>query len=99
MRGGKRDGAGRKSGSRNKRTQATVEAAQAAGMLPHEFLCAIAQGQIIDGMTPTFEQRMDAAKAAAPYYAPKLANIEASGPDGGPMVLEIVRFGQDQDTE
>jgi hypothetical protein len=76
MRGGARDGAGRKAGARNKRTAAAIEAAQANGQLPHEFLCAISQGKEIDGHVPTFAERLEAAKAAAPFYAPKLANID-----------------------
>jgi hypothetical protein len=48
-------------------------------MLPHEFLCAVAQGRVIDDHTPTFEERLDAAKAAAPYYAPKLQSTAHSG--------------------
>jgi hypothetical protein len=55
-----------------------IDAAKAVGQLPHEFLAAIARGETIDGHEPTFEERMDAAKHAAPYYAPKLANIEAT---------------------
>lgn len=78
MRGGSRPGAGRKAGARNKRTAETVAKAQAAGMLPHEFLAAVQRGEEIDGHKPTFEERLDAAKAAAPYFAPKLSNIEAN---------------------
>jgi hypothetical protein len=76
MRGGARDGAGRKAGARNKRTAAGIETARANGQLPHEFLCAISQGKEIDGHIPTFAERLEAAKAAAPFYAPKLANID-----------------------
>jgi hypothetical protein len=76
MRGGARDGAGRKAGARNKRTTTVIETARANGQLPHEFLCAISQGKEIDGHIPTFAERLEAAKAAAPFYAPKLANID-----------------------
>lgn len=34
----------------------------------------------------------DAARDAAPYVHPKLAAVEHTGPEGGPLVLEIVRF-------
>jgi hypothetical protein len=72
-------------------------AAMASGILPHEFLLAVARGerikqlvpvgtQTIDGveeqlfaerwLVPDFEKRMDAAKAAAPYYAPKISTVE-----------------------
>jgi hypothetical protein len=59
-----------------------VEKAIAVGMLPHEFLCAVSRGETIDGHEPSFDERLDAAKAAAPYYAPKLANVEHSGSVG-----------------
>jgi hypothetical protein len=56
------------------------------GELPHEFLLRVTRGDaIMHGMDekgepifvrPTFEQRIDAAKYAAPFYAPKLAQVE-----------------------
>lgn len=50
------------------------------GDLPHEFLLRIVRGEKIrhDGelITPDMEMRVDAAKAAAPYFAPKLSNVE-----------------------
>jgi hypothetical protein len=67
---------GRQRGTPNRKTAETIAAAQAHGQLPHEFLCAVAQGREIDGHIPTFEQRLDAAKAAAPFYAPKLSNVD-----------------------
>lgn len=88
-RGGSRPGAGRKAGSTNKRSQEVVERAKAAGMLPHEFLCAVSQGQEIDGYTPTFAERLAAARDAAPHYAPKLATVAHTGKDGGPMQHEV----------
>jgi hypothetical protein len=77
MRGGKRPGAGRKAGARNKRTAEMVAEAAANGMLPHDFLCAVSQGMIVDGHVPTFTERMTAANAAAPFFAPKLSSVDA----------------------
>lgn len=79
--------AGRKKGVPNIKTRERIEAAAALGLLPHEFLLAVAQARVedIDGEIPTLDQRIDAAKAAAPFYAPKLSNIEVSGKDGGPL--------------
>lgn len=88
MRGGARPGAGRKRGSRNKRSAETVARAKAAGMLPHEFLCTVSQGRAIDGHAPSFSERLDAAKAAAPFYAPKLTAIEAQV--SGEVVQRVV---------
>lgn len=80
---------GRPKNARNKRTAETVAKAAQLGMLPHEFLCAVAQGRKIGDHVPTFAERMVAARDAAPYYAPKLAATEVSGPDGGPIQHRI----------
>lgn len=76
MKGGARPGAGRPKGSANKMTRLAREQAAEAGMLPHEFLAAVARGEPVDGYVPTFEDRLDAAKAAAPFYAPRLASTQ-----------------------
>ena len=76
--GGARAGAGRPKGRTTKATEAAIEAAAATGLLPHEFLLAVARGETIDGHTPTFAERMDAAKAAAPYYAPRLQSADVA---------------------
>jgi hypothetical protein len=99
QRGGKRPGAGRKPGTTNKFSTEAAKAAQATGILPHEWLLNVMRGaQKIkdvyakDGAIveierlPSFEEQLDAAKAAAPFYAPKLAAkavIEA--PEGNPI--------------
>ena len=59
--------------------QAREEAAK-RGELPHEFLLRVARGDEIDGHSPTFAERIDAAKAAAQYFAPRLtsAHVEAA---------------------
>lgn len=85
MRGGKRPGAGRKPTSVNRMSKAAREKAAETGILPHEFLLAVSQGHDIDGHRPSFVERLDAAKAAAPYYAPKLSSVESTGKDGGPI--------------
>lgn len=86
--GGKRQGAGRKPGSLNKASRAVRAKAAEEGQLPHELLLDWARGTAkvkdfvkVDGEVveierfPTFEERIDAAKAAAPFYAPKLAAV------------------------
>lgn len=78
-RGGARPGAGRKKGQRNKRTVETIKRAAVGGLLPHEFLAAVAQGREFDGHKPSFQERMKAAADAAPYYAPRLQNTAHSG--------------------
>ena len=77
---------GRKKGTPNKLSRATVVKARKTGELPHEFLLRVMRGRdtfksvvvLPNGDTkdvtryPTLPERLDAARAAAPYYAPKL---------------------------
>lgn len=67
---------GRPKGSRNQRTKKILNRAETTGLLPGEILLAVARGEDILGRPPTFEERVDAAKAAAPYYQPKLQSVE-----------------------
>jgi len=55
-------------------------------MLPHELLLAISRGQVINGHRPTFQERLHAAKAAAPFYAPKLQSTTMKGSEDEPVV-------------
>ncbi|HJX17774.1 MAG TPA: hypothetical protein VJ437_06210 [Acidiferrobacterales bacterium] len=59
-------------------SQVAREKAARTGELPHEFLLQVMRGHKITGHKPTFSERMDAAKAAAPYYAPRLAAVAAN---------------------
>ena len=79
--GGVRPGAGRPKGAISKMSAASRQAAAATGELPHEFLLRVMRGEPIEDHTPTFEERLDAAKAAAPFYAPRLATqqVKLSG--------------------
>ena len=76
--GGKRPGAGRPAGAVTRKTREIADWAAESGMLPHELLLAVVRGEMVGGVTPTFEQRLDAAKAAAPYFAPKLAAVDVT---------------------
>lgn len=75
-RGGARKGAGRKLGSKNCWSREAIARARSTGELPHEFLLRVSRGEEIDGVSPSFDARMGAAIAAAPYFAPKLAQVE-----------------------
>ena len=90
MQGGRREGAGRKRGAVNRMTMAARANAAQTGELPHEFLLRVARGETIDGARPTLERRIDAAKAAAPYYAARLTTTTLQGPGGGPMRLDTI---------
>lgn len=74
--GGKRKGAGRPPGSATRRTREVADRAASSGELPHEFLLRVVRGEAIDGTVPSFADRLEAAKAAAPYFAPKLAAVD-----------------------
>lgn len=85
-----------------------VEHARATGMLPHEWLLAVMRGEQINHFAyeaetqeiievivlPTFADRMEAAKSAAPYFANKL-QPEKQAPGGfadpakQPGVMEV----------
>ena len=78
--GGKRTGAGRKKGSITRMSMEAREHAKHTGELPHEFLLRIVRGEKIGSHRPTFKERVDAAKAAAPYFQPRIAAQEVSFP-------------------
>lgn len=82
-RGGKRPGAGRKAGAPNKATAARQKAVTESGLTPLDYMLSIMRDEQM-----TTESRFEAAKAAAPYVHPKLANVEHSGPNGGPIQTE-----------
>lgn len=79
-RGGKRPGAGRKQGAVTKRTQEATAAILASGLTPLDYMLSIMRDE-----TKLPDIRFEAAKAAAPYVHPKLAAIEHTGKDGGPI--------------
>lgn len=81
---------GRPEGSTNRYTREAIEKARQTGLLPHEILLSMARGEpqveydvdpisgrTVERLVPLdIEQRKDAAKAAAPYYAPKISTVE-----------------------
>jgi len=75
---------GRPIGSRNKRTRTLIEAAQAGGQLPLDYMLAVMR----DPKAPA-KRRDEMAKAAAPYLHSKLASIEHSGSQDKPLVTGI----------
>lgn len=72
--GGKRDGAGRKPGTPNRRTAEKAAEIEASGLTPLDYLLSIMRDDNLDR-----DARVDAAKAAAPYVHAKLAAVEHSG--------------------
>lgn len=70
--GGARPNAGRKPGALNKATAAAREKAEAEGIMPLDFMLKIMRDE-----DATRAERMDMAKAAAPYVHARLSSIEA----------------------
>ena len=85
--GGARKGAGRKPGAATRMNEEARKRAAEGGLMPLDYMLSILRDENV-----AREERMDAAKAAAPYVHAKLASVEHKGDGGGPMVLEIVRF-------
>ena len=96
--GGKRPGSGRK-----KKAQAVSSLPD--GLQPIDFFIGTMRGLLyrddkwIDPATNeeetiSEEDRMTAAKAAAPYMYPKLANVDANVDIEG-LTIEIVKYGKD----
>lgn len=81
-RGGKRDGAGRKPGQPNKKTQEQIEAVKAEGITPLDYMLRILRDE---EQEPSV--RLDAANKAAPYVHAKLSSIELGGKEDGPAVV------------
>lgn len=51
------------------------------GELPHMILLRLARGETVNGVKPTKEEQIDCAKAAAPYFAPKLQSVQLTDRD------------------
>lgn len=79
-RGGARPGAGRRRGTPNKATIARQAEVAAGGETPLAYMLRVMR----DGKTKS-ARRDEMAKAAAPYVHPKLAALQHSGPNGGPI--------------
>lgn len=87
---------GRPPGKINKFSAAVIEKASSAGLLPHEILLSFARGEkqierTVNPITkevtehevyPPAEMRLQAANMAAPYFAPKLAQVQHRGSVG-----------------
>jgi hypothetical protein len=77
IKGGKREGAGRKAGVRNKKTTELQKKVEATGLTPLEVMLDIMRNTDDDRL------RLTAAQSAAPYVHAKLSSIELTGKDGG----------------
>jgi hypothetical protein len=76
---------GRQKGTRNKKTEELLGSVAGSGLTPMEFLLNVMRDEKED-----MSRRIDAAKHVAPYVHPRLATIEHTGKDGGPIKTESV---------
>lgn len=82
--GGKRLGAGRPKGARNKATTAREKRISASGKTPLDFL--------VDRMRNTkapMPERIDCAKSAAPYVHPRLQATTLEGDPSKPIQVDM----------
>lgn len=84
---------GRPPGAANRLALEARARARETGELPHEFLLRVMRGEIIEGQvwdtvrqcavvvyeSADLQTRIDAAKACAPYFAPKMSSVEVVG--------------------
>ena len=84
IKGGKREGAGRKVGVPNKRTAEIQKAVEDTGVTPLEYMLNIMRSDNEETKT-----RLNAAISAAPYVHAKLSSIELTGKDGGDIGITI----------
>lgn len=75
---------GRQKGVPNRVTAAKLADIQASGLTPLDYMLSVIRDE-----TAERSVRLDAAKGAAPYVHPKLAQIEHSGKDGGPIQVNV----------
>lgn len=74
---------GRRRGTPNKASAAKAVEIAESGVTPLDFMLTVMRDPAKE-----FDVRLDAAKSAAPYVHPKLAAIEHTGKDGGPIQTE-----------
>lgn len=84
--GGSREGAGRKKGSTTQKTQEIAEKAFEDGVTPLEVMLEAMREHYA---LKDYDKAAAFAKDAAPYVHPRLAAVEHSGKDGGPINVVI----------
>jgi len=82
---------GRQKGTPNRATVARQQEVSASGLTPLDYMLSIMR----DEQNPK-DMRLDAAYKAAPFVHPKLASIEHSGPNGGPIPVAAVELSDDE---
>jgi hypothetical protein len=86
-RGGKRRGAGRPLGSKNRRTAEIARAAAESGITPIEVMLGTMRELWAQGTPEAKRQAAEIAKDAAPYIHPRLASIDQTLKDDRPFAV------------
>lgn len=90
-RGGSRAGAGRKAGIPNKASVERQKKVAASGQTPLEYMLKVMR----DGKASD-QRRDEMAKACAPYVHPKLASMQHTGRNGGPIpTVDLTNMSDD----
>ena len=92
--GGARPGAGRPKGGRNKRTAEMIAKAEAGGLMPLDYMLGVMRDE---ANAPA--ARLDAAKSAAPYIYPKLAQVGVDGDGEGGPIKHVIAWQSDDDQD
>src|SRR5690349_14699981 len=93
--GSKNPNAGRRPGSLNRLTRAVGSEMERTGEWPHEIFLRICRGETIDGFELTIHDRLKAAKAAAPYYHPKMKPVVVNQNEQKDYWDEILKLCRD----
>lgn len=94
-RGGRREGAGRPKGARTVRTSKVAEKAIASGKITPLEVILKAMHQSFDA--EEWAAAAAFAKDAAPYMHAKLASVQHSGPNGGPIqTADLTKASEEQ---
>jgi uncharacterized protein (DUF2461 family) len=97
-RGGKREGSGRKQGQCTNKTKQIRDKAIEDGITPLEVMLDVMRKTYAEALTEQdpvkkairLKAACDAAKDAAPYVHPKLANIQHAGDEEKPIQQKII---------
>ncbi len=93
-RGGKRIGAGRPKGAAAKRTRAIADRASAEGLTPLEVML---KAMRTHADKDEWDEAASIAKDAAPYMHAKLASIQHTGRNGGPIqTVDLTKLSGDE---
>jgi hypothetical protein len=91
-RGGNRPGAGRKAGTPNKASVERQKKVAATGDTPLDYML-----KVMRNPKASDDRRDEMAKAAAPYVHPKLASLQHTGRNGGPIqTVDLTKLSGDE---